>query len=111
MTRAVTVREPEYNDRDRAHLLADWDAENAPRGAHGVLVSEATDPKYNPYALDAAGSFVAEPVVDYAQAAIDREVDARRKAVSAEDDWPLLWSVRLEKSAPGDEVDPASGKQ
>ena len=102
------MREAEYSDRDRALLLADLDAEHAPRGPHGVRISEATDAKYNPYSPDAEGTFVAEPLVDYAQAAIDRAVEARRKKVKAEEDWPLLWPVRLERS-PQHSEDEGSG--
>jgi len=100
VTRAVTVREPEYNDRDRAHLLADWDAESEPRNDLGVLMSDATNPKYNPYAVDAEGSFEAEPTVDFSRAAVHRVLEARRKLIKEEDDWPLLWKVRLKRSEP-----------
>lgn len=82
-------------------ILADWDAENAPRGEHGVLISEATDPAYNPYNMDAQGRFVAEPVADYAQDAIERAMKERRKAMgNKDDDWALRWRVRLERATP-----------
>jgi len=110
VTRAVTVRESEYGERDRALILADWEREHEPRGSHGVLVSEATDPKFNPYSPDAEGQFVAEPIVDFAQAAIDRALEARRKLIKADEDWPLLWPVHLERSA-GHAQDEGAGPQ
>lgn len=91
----MTTREPEFNDRDRAVILADYDEEHAPRGSHGVLISEATDPKNNPLSPAATGRFVWEPVADFAQDALNKTRDERRKAVGDED-WPLLWKVRLE---------------
>lgn len=63
LSRAVTVREPEFSDLDRVWLLRSWDDEHAPRGAHGVLMSEATDRKN-------MGTFeLSEPATDYAQKA------------------------------------------
>ena len=60
-----------------------------------MLLSEATDPTMNPYLVDGKGKFVAEPVVDFAQEAINKAREARKKAVG-DDDWPLLWRVRPE---------------
>lgn len=82
-------------------ILADLDRERAPRGSHGVLLSEATDPNYNPYSPTASGRFVAEPVADYAQDALNRAAEARRKA-AGDTDWPLQWQVRLEKADTAD---------
>lgn len=92
----MTTREPEYNDQDRAVLLTEWDARNAPRGPHGVLMSEAADPDNNPYSMTATGRFIAEPVVDFAQDAIDRAAKERRKKVG-DDDWALFWRVHHER--------------
>lgn len=97
------MREPEYTDRDRALLLASWDAEHEPRGPHGIPVKEATDPANNPFSTESTGKFVAEPVIDFAQDAIEKAKEARRKQVSAEDDWAIFWRVRREGSP--DEVD------
>lgn len=91
----MTTREPEFNDRDRAVILADYDEEHAPRGSHGVLISEATDPKNNPLSTAATGRFVAAPRADYAQDALDKARKARRDEVG-DVDWPLLWVVRHE---------------
>jgi hypothetical protein len=97
VTRSITVREPEYSDRDRALLLASWDAEHEPRGTHGVPVKEATDPANNPFSTESTGKFVAEPIIDFAQDAIDRAREARRKAMkNPEDDWALVWKVSRE---------------
>lgn len=76
-------------------ILADYERENAPRGSHGVLVSEATDPKNNPLSPEATGRFVAAPRADYAQSALDKAVKARRDEVG-DVDWPLMWVVRHE---------------
>lgn len=59
-----------------------------PRGRHGITLAEATDPKN-------ADRFDVEPVVDFAQTALDAAEAARRKLVSAEDDWSLIWRVSL----------------
>lgn len=91
----MTTREPEFNDRDRAVILADYDEEHAPRGSHGVRISEATDASNNPLSTEATGRFVAVPYTDYAQDALDKARKARRDAVG-DDDWPLLWVVRHE---------------
>lgn len=97
----MTTTEAEFSDADRAAYLASYDAERAPRGSHGVLISRATDPQMNPYLAGAAGRFVAEPVIDFAQEAIDKGIKARSKAVDPKDDWPLLWRVS-EEVAPSD---------
>ena len=93
---SVTTREPEYSPADQAQLLSDWEREHQPRGSHGVPMDEATDEAFNPYSLNAKGRFVAEPVADFAQAAIDKAAEVRRKA-TGDDDWPLVWDVRLER--------------
>lgn len=59
-----------------------------------MKLSEATDPANNPL-TPGGGRFVAEPAADFAQAAIDKAAEARRKAVG-DDDWPLIWRTRLE---------------
>lgn len=60
VVKAVTVRESEYSDLDRGWLLHSWEQDHAPRGEHGILMSEATD-RAN------MGEFeLSEPVTDYA---------------------------------------------
>lgn len=78
-------------------LLADWAAEREPRGSHGIALSVATDPRNNPISTESTGRFVAEPVADFAQDAIDRAKKERRDRVGEGDDWPLLWRVRHEQ--------------
>lgn len=69
----VTVREPEFSDLDRAWMLRSWENDHAPRGSHGVLMSEATDRKN-------MGAFkLSEPVTDYAQKALIEGRDLLKK--------------------------------
>lgn len=92
------MRESEFTDRDRGLLLGSWEAQHEPRGPHGIPIADATDPSNNPFAPDAAGRFVAKPVIDFAQDAIDRAREARRKSMqNPDDDWALRWEVELEK--------------
>ena len=71
MVRAVTVREPEYTFLDRAWLLDSWKQANVPRGSHGWLMSEATDP------ANQGKFFVGPPTLDFAALA---EIKAREDA-------------------------------
>lgn len=96
LRRTVTVREPEFSPEDVAVMLESRRLDSRPRGPHGLLLSVATDPGMNPLSIDARGRFVAEPVADYAQSAIDQAKAERRKKVKDEDDWALMWSVRPE---------------
>jgi hypothetical protein len=79
-------------------LLADWDEAHKPRGPHGIPIDAATDPKNHPLLPTATGRFVAEPVIDFAQDAVEKAKEARRKALGGIDDWPLMWQVRLEQN-------------
>lgn len=93
----VTVREPEFTPEDVAVMLESRRLDSRPRGRHGLLLSEATDPSLSPDAADARGRFVASPVVDFAQTAIDRAKEARRKSLkNPDDDFSLIWSVSPE---------------
>lgn len=87
---SVTVTESRFRHADVAILLESRRADAEPRGAHGFLMSEATDPKNR-------GRFkVGLPTTDFAQAALNI---AQKKYAKA---WPdaepdeLLWSVELE---------------
>lgn len=71
LLRAVTVRESEFSDLDRKWLLDSWAAEQAPRGSHGWLMSEATDP------ANQGRFFVGPPTVDFAAKV---EIEAREEA-------------------------------
>lgn len=93
---SITTREAEFNDRDRALILASYERDTAPRGSHGVLIAEATDPRNNPASAESTGRFVAKPFSDFAQDAVDKAKKARRDAVG-DDDWPLLWVVHHEQ--------------
>lgn len=84
---AVTVREAEFTDADRALIAASFAAEHEPRGPHGLLLSEATEHQ---------GEWVVDlPTRDFAQQALDRTRREYRKKYgdSAEAD-SLLWRVR-----------------
>ncbi|WP_413354023.1 hypothetical protein [Microbacterium sp. 1P06AB] len=88
MVRAVTVREPEFTERDRLLILAQRRDDDQPRNSHGVLMAEATDPA-NANAYEPVG-----PTVDFSEATI---VHAQEKYAR---DWPdadtagHLWGVR-----------------
>lgn len=83
----VTVREPEYTDRDRALLLAGLAGRKEPRGSHGVTLAEATDPAHQ-YEWD-----VELPTMDFAQEALNRAIDKYKKAYPDADLSALLWKV------------------
>lgn len=89
---SVTTRESEYSDRDRALLLADWDAENAPRGSHGILMSEATDPatQYD--------WMVPLPTTDFVAAKIRAVQDAYSKQYPDADMRALLWRAERQSA-------------
>lgn len=90
------MREPEFTPDEVAVLLASRRADNAPRGQHGVLLSEAVDPANDPSSRKATGRFVVDPPsVDFAALALQRAKDGWKKNYP-EDDRPLLWPVRLE---------------
>ena len=86
--RSVTVRESEYNDRDRALIAASWRADQAPRGRHGIPLSEAMDPA-NQFAYEAVG-----PREDFAQSAINKAQDAFEKTRPKEDHRSISFGVR-----------------
>lgn len=96
--REVTVSEPEWSPLDLALVADAHRAAREPRGPHGIPIDEAIDPANHPLSLEATGRFVASPYIDFAQYAIDQAEKARRETVAAEDDWPLLWSVRREST-------------
>jgi hypothetical protein len=97
---SVTVREAEFTPDEVATLLASRRADNAPRGDHGVLLSEATDPANDPSSRKATGRFVVPPPsVDFAALALKTAKDAWKKNWP-DDDRPLLWPVKLEPLEP-----------
>lgn len=88
LVRSVTVREPEFTERDRFLILAQRRDDDLPRNDYGVLRSEATDPA-NAYAWEAVG-----PTVDFVEATVARAQEKYKR------DWPdadtagHLWGVR-----------------
>lgn len=87
---AVTVREPEFSEWDRQRLMEVRRRANAPRGSHGRLMSEATDPA-NQYRFR-----VGLPITDHAQAALNKAQEAYRKRWGDDADMDsLLWEVEL----------------
>ena len=85
----MTVREPEYNDRDRALIAASFRVDQEPRGRHGIPLREAMDPA-NQFAYEAAG-----PREDYAQSAINKAEAALESTRSKDDHRSLSFGVRL----------------
>lgn len=87
LIQAVTIREPEYSDWDRALLMSDRAKQRAPRGSHGLLLSETTDPD-NQFAYKAK-----KPITDWAEKALrDAKKEYQKKWPSA-DMGALLWEV------------------
>lgn len=70
---SVSVSEPRFTRDEVALLLASRRAEGAPRGEHGLLLSEAMDPA-NQFAFEAT-----DPVMDWAQKTLNAARDAYRK--------------------------------
>jgi hypothetical protein len=84
----VTLREPEFSPDDVALLLASRLKDARPRGQHGVLLSEATDP-------GSRGQWeVPAPTTDFAQQALNRAQDEYKKRWGDRADMSvLLWHV------------------
>ena len=90
MVRAVTVRETEFSDWDRAALLADRARDLAPRSRTGILMSEATDRKN-------FGRFVVPPpVTDFASKALHEAQEAWKEQYGEKSLDSLAWRVELE---------------
>lgn len=70
---SVTVSEPRFTRAEKNALLASRRAERAPRGSHGLLLSEATDPG-NQFAFK-----VPPPITDHAQVALSKAQEAYEK--------------------------------
>lgn len=89
MTQSVTVREAEFSAWDRAVLLADRAEARAPRGHHGILMSEAT-------ARENFGRFVVpEPTTDLAAKALREAREAWKEQHGSTED--LLFRVELDE--------------
>ena len=70
---SVAVSEPRFTRAEVALLLASRRAENAPRGEHGLLLSEAMDPK-SQFAFEPTGA-----VTDWAQKVLNKAREDYRK--------------------------------
>jgi len=64
---SVSATEPRFTKEQVALLLASRRAESAPRGDHGLLLSETTD-LANQFAYK-----VPDPIKDWAQVAVDKK--------------------------------------
>jgi hypothetical protein len=84
----VTVREPEFNDADRAAWFASHLEQHRPRGDHGIPLDEATDPAHQ-YEWD-----VPLPITDFAAEKLHRAQETYAKAWPEADMQSLRWSVR-----------------
>lgn len=90
----MTVREPEFSAWDRALFLDLWNREKERRGAHGLPLSETTDPA-NQFAYDVPRNEkgIPTPGTDWAQKALD---DAQAQYRAAYPDTPMgskMWRV------------------
>lgn len=99
----ITTREPEFSAADRANLIASVEAEKAPRGAHGLPISETTDPA-SQYEWE-----IPLPTLDFAQAKLDAAVAAYKKQYPDADTNALLWRVLRKSGAVGDDQPDPSG--
>lgn len=86
---SVTVSEPRFTPAEKAALLAARRSANAPRGSHGFLLAEASDPK-NQFAFQ-----VPPPSRDWAQAKLNEAHEAYRKRYPDADMDSLLWRVEM----------------
>ncbi|WP_157534372.1 hypothetical protein [Microbacterium sp. Leaf320] len=86
---SVSVTESRFTPLEVARLLASRRAEKAPRGSHGVLISDATDPK-NKDAFT-----VPLPITDFAGKALRKTQDAYEKRWGKEAMHDTLWRVEM----------------
>ena len=69
-------------------VIAGIDYGRLPRGRHGILLSDATNPKLE-------GRWVAEPTTDFAQKTLNAEIDEwRKKYGDVLDMDAVLWQVK-----------------
>ncbi len=89
---SVTEREPEFSRIDVEALLAYIESQRV--GPHGHPMSEALSRAGDPQNHDREWDWVVDlPVVDFAQAALDREKLAYRTAHPNADMGSLKWAV------------------
>jgi len=89
VTRSITVREPEYDDRERALITASYMAEREPRNRYGVPLAEATDPDKS------AEWSVPLPLTDFTEVAMEKAQEAHR--ASGEVQYPNAQVWRVER--------------
>lgn len=89
----VEATQPRFNAREKNLLLASRRIEKTPRGKHGVLISEATDPE-NRYAFT-----VPNPTRDWAELALARKQREYQKAYPDVEMDGLLWWVERKPDA------------
>jgi hypothetical protein len=91
---AVTHREAEWDSEQVALVIAHMRAKKQPRGSHGHLLSEATDPALDPSKAGGSRVEVVGPTIDYFTQALNR---AQKQYYDKYPDAPRderLWSVR-----------------
>jgi hypothetical protein len=91
---AVTHREAEWDAEQVALVIAHLRAKKQPRGSHGHLLSEATDPALDPSKAGGSRVEVVGPTIDYFTQALNR---AQKQYYDKYPDAPRderLWSVR-----------------
>jgi hypothetical protein len=96
VTRSITVREPEFDDADRAAWLGSLRDERRPRNRRGILLDEATNP-----ARQSDWEVVND--VDFSEQAYQKTVKAFEKAYPGFDLSDRLWTVRPKSAAVGGE--------
>lgn len=87
----MTVSEPRFSPGDVEALLASRRAERAPRGPHGHLLSDTTDPEL------ASRWVVPKPSRDYLAQKLHAAQEQYRKQYPTSDQSSLLWSGRLQE--------------
>lgn len=76
-------------------LLASRRVEDEPRGSHGILISEATDPKLQ-------DQWVTEPTTDFAQKTLNADMEKwRAQYGDVLDVDAILWRVKRKPADPG----------
>lgn len=86
---SVSTTQSRFTPIEVARLLASRRAENAPRGGHGILLTEATDP------ANKDAFTVPLPITDFAAKALRREQDAYEKRWGKDAMHDTLWRVQM----------------
>ncbi len=86
---SVSATQSRFTPVEVARLLASRRAENAPRGSHGLLLSEATDP------ANKDAFTVPMPITDFASQRLRREQDAYQGRWGEDAMHDTLWRVQM----------------